>query len=316
MEFIILFVVALVVAISCVRIVPQAEAYVVERMGKYLTTWDTGVHFAVPFIDRVARKVRLKEQVVDFPPSAVITKDNVTVKVDSVTFFQVTDPKLFCYGIERPIEGLAHLTATTLRNIFGNMELDESLSSRDTINNRITAILDEATDKWGIKVNRVELKTIEPPKDIQEAMEKQMRAERERREQILQAEGHREASIKIAQGKKEAAILEAEAEKAAAVLRAQAEKEAAILRAEAIKEARIREAEGEAEALRLVKEAEAAGIKILNAANPSEEVLKLRGFEALEELGNGNATKIIVPSEIQSLAGLVTSVKEISKGHE
>ena len=298
-------VVLILILASCIKIVPQAHAYVVERLGAYLETWSVGVHFKVPFIDRVAKRVILKEQVVDFAPQPVITKDNVTMKIDTVVFFQITDPKLFAYGVENPIMAIENLTATTLRNIIGDLELDQTLTSRETINTKMRAALDVATDPWGIKVNRVELKNIIPPAAIQDAMEKQMKAERERRESILRAEGEKKSTILVAEGKKESAILEAEAEK-----------EAAILRAEAQKEKMIREAEGEAEAILKVQKAEADGLRFIKEAGADQAVLQLKSLEAFAKAADGKATKIIIPSEIQSLAGLVTSVTEIAKKSE
>ena len=285
---------------SCVRIVPQAQAYVIERLGAYNGTWSVGMHFKVPFIDRVAKKVLLKEQVVDFAPQPVITKDNVTMRIDTVVYYQITDPKLYAYGVDNPIMAIENLTATTLRNIIGDLELDSTLTSRETINTKMRATLDEATDPWGIKVNRVELKNIIPPTEIQNAMEKQMKAERERREAILRAEGEKKSSILRAEGHKESTILEAEAEK-----------EAAILNAEAKKEAMIREAEGQAEAILKVQTATADGIRAIREAGADEAVIKLKSLEAFEKAADGKATKIIIPSEIQNLAGLVTSVKEV-----
>jgi len=284
-----------------VKVVPQANAYVVERLGGYQATWGVGIHFKVPIIDRVAKRVLLKEQVVDFAPQPVITKDNVTMRIDTVVFYQITDPKLFAYGVESPIMAIENLTATTLRNIIGDLELDQTLTSRETINTKMRASLDVATDPWGIKVNRVELKNIIPPAAIQDAMEKQMKAERERREAILRAEGEKKSTILVAEGQKESAILEAEAEK-----------EAAILRAEAKKEAMIREAEGQAEAILRVQKANADGIRFLNESAPTAQVLQLKSYEAFTKAADGKATKIIVPSEIQNLAGLVTSVKEVA----
>ena len=286
---------------SCVRIVPQAQAYVIERLGAYNGTWSVGMHFKVPFIDRVAKKVLLKEQVVDFAPQPVITKDNVTMRIDTVVYYQITDPKLYAYGVDNPIMAIENLTATTLRNIIGDLELDSTLTSRETINTKMRATLDEATDPWGIKVNRVELKNIIPPTEIQNAMEKQMKAERERREAILRAEGEKKSSILRAEGHKESMILEAEAEK-----------EAAILNAEAKKEATIREAEGQAEAILKVQRATAAGLRAIREAGADEAVIKLKSLEAFEKAADGKATKIIIPSEIQNLAGLVTSIKEIA----
>ena len=299
MIIIILLVVYIVT--SCVRIVPQAQAYVIERLGAYNGTWSVGMHFKVPFIDRVAKKVLLKEQVVDFAPQPVITKDNVTMRIDTVVYYQITDPKLYAYGVDNPIMAIENLTATTLRNIIGDLELDSTLTSRETINTKMRATLDEATDPWGIKVNRVELKNIIPPTEIQNAMEKQMKAERERREAILRAEGEKKSSILRAEGHKESTILEAEAEK-----------EAAILNAEAKKEAMIREAEGQAEAILKVQTATADGLRAIREAGADEAVIKLKSLEALEKVADGKATKIIIPSEIQNLAGLVTSIKEVA----
>ena len=286
---------------SCVRIVPQAQAYVIERLGAYNGTWSVGMHFKVPFIDRVAKKVLLKEQVVDFAPQPVTTKDNVTMRIDTVVYYQITDPKLYAYGVDNPIMAIENLTATTLRNIIGDLELDSTLTSRETINTKMRATLDEATDPWGIKVNRVELKNIIPPTEIQNAMEKQMKAERERREAILRAEGEKKSSILRAEGHKESMILEAEAEK-----------EAAILNAEAKKEATIREAEGQAEAILKVQRATADGLRAIREAGADEAVIKLKSLEAFEKAADGKATKIIIPSEIQNLAGLVTSIKEVA----
>ncbi|MBQ1240545.1 MAG: patatin-like phospholipase family protein, partial [Lachnospiraceae bacterium] len=298
---ILLVLIALMVFASCIRIVPQAQAMVVERLGAYLDTWGVGIHFKVPFIDRVAKRVLLKEQVVDFPPQPVITKDNVTMKIDTVVFFQITDPKLYAYGVENPIMAIENLTATTLRNIIGDLELDETLTSRETINTKMRAALDVATDPWGIKVNRVELKNIIPPAAIQDAMEKQMKAERERREAILRAEGERESTILVAEGKKRSAILDAEADK-----------EAAILHAEAEKEKRIKEAEGQAEAILKIQQANADGIRMIKEAGADEAVLRIKSLEAFAKAADGKATKIIIPSEIQSMAGLVKSVTEIA----
>ena len=297
---IVLILVALAIAVSCIKIVPQANAIVVERLGGYLTTWSVGLHFKAPFIDRVAKKVLLKEQVVDFPPQPVITKDNVTMQIDTVVYFQITDPKLYAYGVENPIMAIENLTATTLRNIIGDLELDETLTSRETINTKMRASLDVATDPWGIKVNRVELKNIIPPAAIQDAMEKQMKAERERREAILRAEGEKKSTILVAEGHKESAILDAEAEK-----------QAAILKAEAQKEATIREAEGKAEAIMKVQQANADGIRFLKEAGADEAVLTMKSLEAFAKAADGKATKIIIPSELQSIAGLVKSVTEI-----
>ena len=299
---IVIIVIAVWVLASCVRIVPQAYAVILERLGAYQATWSTGIHFKVPFIERVARKVNLKEQVVDFPPQPVITKDNVTMQIDTVVFFQITDPKLYTYGVENPIMAIENLSATTLRNIIGDMELDETLTSRETINTKMRASLDEATDPWGIKVNRVELKNIIPPAAIQDAMEKQMKAERERREAILIAEGQKKSTILVAEGKKQSAILDAEAEK-----------QAAILRAEAQKERMIKEAEGQAEAVLKVQNANAEGIRMIREAGADEAVLTLKSLEAFARAADGKATKIIIPSEIQSVAGLVKSVTEIAK---
>ncbi len=290
---------------SCVKIVPQAQAFVMERLGGYQGTWNVGIHIKMPFIDRVAKRVILKEQVVDFAPQPVITKDNVTMRIDTVVFFQITDPKLFAYGVENPIMAIENLTATTLRNIIGDLELDQTLTSREVINSKMRASLDVATDPWGIKVNRVELKNIIPPAAIQDAMEKQMKAERERREAILRAEGEKKSTVLVAEGKKESAILEAEAEKAAAILRAEAKKEAAI-----------REAEGQAEAIRAIQLANADGIRFLNEAAPGDAVLQLKSLEAFAKAADGKATKIIVPSEIQSIAGLVKSIAEVGADDE
>ena len=299
-SFLVIAIVVLLILSSCIRIVPQAQALVVERLGAYLETWSVGVHFKVPFIDRVAKRVILKEQVVDFAPQPVITKDNVTMKIDTVVFFQITDPKLFAYGVENPIMAIENLTATTLRNIIGDLELDQTLTSRETINTKMHAALDVATDPWGIKVNRVELKNIIPPAAIQDAMEKQMKAERERRESILRAEGEKKSTILVAEGKKDSAILEAEAEK-----------EAAILRAEAQKEKMIREAEGEAEAILKVQKAEADGLRFIKEAGADNAVLQLKSLEAFAKAADGKATKIIIPSEIQGIAGLVKSLAEV-----
>jgi len=282
--------IVLCIVIANVKIVPQANAYVIEKLGAYSTTWGTGLHVKVPFFDRIARKVSLKEQVVDFPPQQVITKDNVTMQIDTVVYFQITDPKLYTYGVERPIAAIENLTATTLRNIVGELELDHTLTSRDVINTKIKLILDEATDAWGIKVNRVELKNILPPREIQDAMEKQMKAERERRARILDAEGEKQGQILVAQGHKEAAILQADA----------------------IRESKIREAQGEAEAILTVQNAYANALRMLNEAAPSDKVIQLKSLEAFQKVADGKATKIIIPSELQNLAGLVTSIKEIS----
>ena len=297
---IVIIVIAVWVLASCVRIVPQAYAVILERLGAYQATWSTGIHFKVPFIERVARKVNLKEQVVDFPPQPVITKENVTMQIDTVVFFQITDPKLYTYGVENPIKAIENLSATTLRNIIGDMELDETLTSRETINTKMRASLDEATDPWGGKVNRVELKNIIPPAAIQDAMEKQMKAERERRESILRAEGEKKSTILVAEGKKQSAILDAEAEK-----------QAAILRAEAQKERMIKEAEGQAEAVLKVQNAYAEGIRMIREAGADEAVLTLKSLEAFARAADGKATKIIIPSDIQGIAGLASSLKEI-----
>ena len=289
------------IVVSCIKIVPQASAVILERLGAYKATWSVGIHFKAPFIDKVARKVSLKEQVVDFAPQPVITKDNVTMRIDTVVFFQITDPKLYAYGVEKPLMAIENLTATTLRNIIGELELDQTLTSREIINTKMRVSLDQATDPWGIKVNRVELKNIIPPAEIQNAMERQMKAERERREAVTRAEGEKKANITVAEGKKQSAILEAEAEK-----------EAAILRAEAKKEATIREAEGQAEAIRAVQMANAEGIKYIKEAGADEAVITLKSLEAFAKAADGKATKIIIPSEIQGIAGLVKSVTEVA----
>ena len=302
---IIFIILAVVIILSTVRIVPQAYAYVVERLGAYKETWSVGLHIKIQFFDKVARKVNLKEQVVDFPPQPVITKDNVTMQIDTVVYFQITDPKLYSYGVENPIMAIENLTATTLRNVIGDLELDETLTSRETINTQMRATLDEATDPWGIKVNRVELKNIIPPAAIQDAMEKQMKAERERREAILIAEGEKKSAILRAEGHKESVVLEAEGEK-----------ESAILRAEAKKEATIREAEGQAEAIRTVQKANAQGIEFIKSAGADDAVIQLKSLEAFAKAADGKATKIIIPSEIQSLAGMVKSVTEIGQNEE
>ena len=302
---IILFVIILIIAASCVKIVPQSQAYILERLGVYKATWGSGVHFKVPFIERVAKRVNLKEQVVDFAPQPVITKDNVTMRIDTVVFFQITDPRLFTYGIDNPIMAIENLTATTLRNIIGDMELDATLTSREIINTKMRASLDDATDPWGIKVTRVELKNIIPPAAIQEAMEKQMKAERERREAILKAEGEKKSTILVAEGKKESAILDAEAEK-----------QAAILRAEAEKEKMIKEAEGQAEAILKVQQAKADGIRFIKEAGADNAVLQLKSLEAFQAAANGKANKIIIPSDIQGIAGLVKSIAEVASKDE
>ncbi len=302
MPFVILFVIVLVVIVSCIKIVPQAEAFVIERLGAYQGTWSVGFHLKVPFIDRVARKVNLKEQVADFPPQPVITKDNVTMRIDTVVFYQITDPKLFTYGVENPMMAIENLTATTLRNIIGDLELDETLTSRETINTKMRASLDIATDPWGIKVNRVELKNIIPPAEIQNAMEKQMKAERERREAVTRAEGE-----------KKARILEAEGEKESAILHAEAEKQALVLHAEAHKEKMIREAEGEAEAIRKVQQAKADGIRMLREADADASVLRLKSLEAFEKVADGQATTILLPAELQGIASLGATLAEGAK---
>ena len=296
----IILILAIAIVASCIKIVPQAQAYVVERLGAYQDTWSVGLHFKVPIVDKVAKRVLLKEQVADFPPQPVITKDNVTMRIDTVVFFQITDPKLFTYGVENPMMAIENLTATTLRNIIGDLELDQTLTSRETINTKMRAALDIATDPWGIKVNRVELKNIIPPAEIQNAMEKQMKAERERREAILRAEGEKKSTILVAEGHKESAILDAEAEK-----------QAAILRAEAEKEKMIKEAEGKAEAILKVQQATADGIRFIKEAGADESVLTLKSLEAFGKAADGKATKIIIPSEIQGIAGLAASLKEI-----
>ena len=302
---ILILVLVVVIVTSCIKVVPQARAYVIERLGLYQGTWEPGLHFKVPVIDRVAKRVNLKEQVVDFPPQPVITKDNVTMQIDNVVYFQITDPKLYSYGVENPIMAIENLTATTLRNVIGDLELDETLTSRETINTQMRATLDVATDPWGIKVNRVELKNIIPPAAIQDAMEKQMKAERERREAIL-----------IAEGEKKSAILRAEGQKESMVLQAEGDKEAAILRAEAKKEATIREAEGEAEAIRAIQKANAQGIESIKAAKADDAVIQLKSLEAFAKAADGKATKIIIPSEIQGMAGLVKSITEVAKDDE
>ena len=299
---IILVFIAIIIICSTIKIVPQAHAYVIERLGTYCGTWSVGLHMKMPIIDKIARRVTLKEQVVDFAPQPVITKDNVTMRIDTVVFFQITDPKLFCYGVENPIMAIENLTATTLRNIIGDLELDQTLTSRETINTKMRATLDEATDPWGIKVNRVELKNIIPPAAIQDAMEKQMKAERERREQILKAEGEKKSAILIAEGNKQSVILEAEAEK-----------QSQILRAEAKKEATIREAEGQAQAILAVQQANADSIRLLNDSAPSNQVLTIKSLEAFAKAADGKSTKIIIPSDIQGVAGLATSLSELVK---
>ena len=299
MAVLIVIAILLVIVISGIKIVPQTQAYVIERLGAYHKTWQTGIHFCIPILERIAKKASLKEQVVDFAPQPVITKDNVTMQIDTVVFYQITDAKLYAYGVESPILAIENLTATTLRNIIGELELDQTLTSRDTINAKIRSILDEATDPWGIKINRVELKNIKPPAEIQDAMEKQMKAERQRREAILRAEGEKASAILVAEGKKASQILEAEADKASSILRAEAEKEAAILRAEAEKEAILR-----------VNEAQAEAIRMINEANPTEAYLTLKKMDAMIKVGDGQATKIIIPSELQGVVGLVNTITE------
>ena len=298
----ILVVLAFLILIANIAVVQQSRAYVVERLGAFHSVWGVGMHFKVPFIDRIARKVSLKEQVLDYPPQPVITKDNVTMQIDTVVYFQITDPKLYCYGVEQPMMAMETLTATTLRNIIGDLELDQTLTSRDVINTRMRAILDDATDPWGIKVNRVELKNILPPADIQNSMEKQMKAERDRRQSILQAEGQKKSAILIAEGEKESAILKADAEKQAAILKAEAEKQAAILKAD-----------GEAQAIRSVQQALADSLEMLNEKAPNDSVLKLKAIEAMQKVADGQATKIIIPSEIQGLVGLAQGITESVK---
>lgn len=298
--FIVIVILILLIIVSNIKIVPQAHAYVIERLGAYYSTWGTGLHVAIPIIDRISKKISLKELVLDFPPQPVITKDNVTMQIDTVIYMSVTDPKLYVYGVDSPIRAIENLTATTLRNIIGDLELDQTLTSRDIINSKMRVILDEATDAWGIKINRVELKNIMPPREIQDSMERQMKAERERREKILQAEGEKRSAVLVAEG-----------EKSAAILRAEAEKEAAILRAEADKEAAIRRAEGEAEAIMSIQKATADSLKLLNEASPNQNVIAIKSLEAFQKAADGKATKIIIPSEIQSLAGLAASFKEL-----
>lgn len=302
MEYFLLFLVAviMVIIVANIRVVPQAYAIVVERLGAYLTTWATGLHYKFPFLDKTTNKISLKEQVVDFPPQPVITKDNVTMQIDTVIYFQVTDPKLFIYGVERPIQAIEVLTATSLRNIIGDMELDQTLTSRDTINTKLRLILDVATDPWGIKVHRVELKNILPPREIQDAMEKQMKAEREKRQKILIAEGEKCSAILVAEGQRESKILMAEGDK-----------QSAILKAEGVKEQKIRESEGEAQAILTIQDATAKGLMKLNEANPTAKVLTLKSFEAFIKMADGKATKLIIPSELQSIAGLASSIKEM-----
>ncbi len=299
---IVIAVIILIVLVSNVKIVPQAYTYIVERLGGYYATWQTGLHFSIPIIDKVSKKINMKELVADFPPQPVITKDNVTMQIDTVIFLQVTDPKLYAYGVDNPMKAIENLTATTLRNIIGELELDQTLTSRDIINSKMRSILDNATDPWGIKINRVELKNIMPPKEIQDSMEKQMKAERERREKILQAEGEKRSAILVAEGEKESAIL-----------RAEADKSAAILKAEADKEAQIRRAEGEAEAILAVQKATAEGLRMLSDVEVTSQVIKLKSLEALEKTADGKATKLIIPSDVQNLVGVVSSIKEAIK---
>lgn len=307
----ILILAILALVLANIRVVPQSKAFVIERLGTYYSTWQTGLHVKVPFIDRIAKVVSLKEQVVDFKPQPVITKDNVTMQIDTVVFYQITDPKLYCYGVESPISAIENLSATTLRNIIGELELDSTLTSRDTINAKIRVILDEATDPWGIKVNRVELKNIIPPREIQDAMEKQMKADRERREKVIQAEAEKKSQVLVAEGEKESKILRAQADKESQILAAEAEKQSMILRADAVKEQKILEAEGEAQAIDMVQKAIAESIVKLNAANPNEQVIQLKSLEAFAKAADGKATKIIIPSEIQGIAGLATGLKEV-----
>lgn len=299
---VVLSIIGLLIIISNIKVVPQSYAFVIERLGAYLTTWDVGLHLKIPFIDRIVSVVTLKEQVVDFKPQPVITKDNVTMQIDTVVYYQITDPKMYTYGVDHPMAAIENLTATTLRNIIGDLELDQTLTSRDTVNTKMRSILDEATDPWGIKINRVELKNIIPPREIQDAMEKQMKAERERREAILRAEGEKKSAILVAEGQKEAVVLQAEANK-----------QAVILDAEARKEAAVREAEGQAEAILKVQQATAEGLRMLNEANPSQPVLAIKSLEAFAKAADGKATKIIIPSDIQGLAGIATSVAELFK---
>lgn len=304
-------IIILFIIVSCVKVVPQAHVFVVERLGSFYAQWETGLHILVPFIDRISGKVSLKEKVVDFKPQPVITKDDVTMQIDTVVFYQVTDAKQYIYGVERPLAAIENLSATTLRNIIGEMELDATLTSRDVINTKITSILDQATDRWGIKVNRVELKNILPPREIQDAMEKQMKAERERREKILQAEGDKKSQVLVAEGEKESQILRAQAKKEAQILEAEAEKQAMILRADAVREQKMLEAEGEAKAIEMVQKALADSIVKLNEANPNERVIQLKSLESFAKAADGKATKIIIPSEIQGLAGLATGLKSL-----
>lgn len=300
--FFIIAIIALIIVVSNIAVVQQSRAYVIERLGAFQTVWGVGLHFKVPFIDRIARRVSLKEQVLDYPPQPVITKDNVTMQIDTVVYFQITDPKLYAYGVEQPMAAMETLTATTLRNIIGDLELDQTLTSRDVVNTKMRAILDEATDPWGIKVNRVELKNILPPQDIQNSMEKQMKAERDRRQAILQAEGQKKSAILIAEGEKESAILRASAEKEAAILKAEAEKQAAILRAD-----------GEAQAILAVQKAMADALELLNQKAPNDQVIKLKSIEAMQKIADGKATKIIIPSEMQGLVGMASGIVESVK---
>ena len=311
--FIVLLVIVVLLLCSCLRVVRQANAYVIERLGTYTATWGVGLHMMMPVIDKVARRVSLKEQVADFPPQPVITKDNVTMRIDTVLFFQITDPKLYYYGVENPLAAIENLTATTLRNIIGDLELDQTLTSRETINSKMRATLDEATDPWGIKVNRVELKNIMPPAAIQESMEKQMKAERERREQIIRAEGEKKSAVLVSEGEKAAKILRAEADKEAAILAAEAAKQSAILAAEAEREAAIKRAEGQAEAIRAVQQANADGIRMLNESCPTDQVLTIKKLDAFQRAADGKSTKLIIPSELASVAGLATAVTEAVK---
>ena len=313
MGFVILAIIgiAFIVIITNISVVQQSRAYVIERLGAFHSVWGVGMHFKFPFIDRIARRVSLKEQVLDYPPQPVITKDNVTMQIDTVVFYQVTDAKQYIYGVERPLAAIENLSATTLRNIIGEMELDATLTSRDVINTKITSILDQATDRWGIKVNRVELKNILPPREIQDAMEKQMKAERERREKILQAEGDKKSQVLVAEGEKESQILRAEAKKEAQILEAEAQKQAMILRADAVREQKILEATGEAKAIEMVQAALADSLVKLNSANPTEKVIQLKSLEAFAKAADGKATKIIIPSEIQSVAGLAAGLKSV-----
>ena len=310
---IIILVIAVILLCSSLRVVRQANAFVIERLGTYTATWGVGLHMMVPIIDKVARRVSLKEQVADFPPQPVITKDNVTMRIDTVIFYQITDPKLYCYGVDNPIAAIENLTATTLRNIIGDLELDQTLTSRETINSKMRATLDDATDPWGIKVNRVELKNIMPPAAIQESMEKQMKAERERREQIIRAEGEKQAAITVSEGEKEAKILRATADKEATILAAEARKQAAILEAQAQREAAIQRAQGNAEAIRQVQQAEADAIKMMNEASPAQNTIAIKGLAAFEKAAAGPANKLIIPSELAGVTGIATAITEAVK---